>query len=139
MPAADHRRDQQVAGEATRTHRLGHARGQPALGVDLDGVDQLAARRRHLVDLGLGADVAASGAEPDRDPLGPIALVNRHQLAGDQQGALGAGRHRAAALGVQPQIADLDHELVGDRVGDLATDLQLLRGARGRGLARATS
>jgi hypothetical protein len=39
-PSADRRRHQQVAGEPADPHALGHPPSEPALGVDLDLIDQ---------------------------------------------------------------------------------------------------
>ncbi len=52
------------------------------------------------------------------------------ELAGDHQPGGDARRQAHAPLRPQPEVADLGHQLLGQRVGDLAADLLLLGGAR---------
>ncbi len=50
----------------------------------------------------------------------------RDELARDDQSGSRARRQPGTALGWQAEITDLDHQLVGQRIGDLAADLLFL-------------
>ena len=111
-----------MAGERAGAHGLGHA-GQPALGVDLDLVGEGRPRGVTSKTWARTRTSLRPAPEPDGDPLGPVALVDRDELAADHEPGGDARRQADAALRLEAEVADLDHQLVRQRVGDLPADL----------------